>query len=185
MVPLIAFAVGVMLIASAGRALASPWLARQRRDARRRRLRAVREYRLDRAGCTRDRHELLIAVVDRLDEVAPVDVDRFDLDALVGCYVDLVIKRRRIADQLLRTPRVPRGDAGAVRADVHQRQVAWRATTARVLFAIDDELASIEGLVRLYCARGILREQDVDEHGDGPLTRVLEIADADDALAVS
>ena len=157
------------------------WFRARRQRAQRRKHRERREARLDEACCPRERHAVIGMLVDHLAEVAPAEVKRLELDWLLDRHAALLLDRRRLADALAFRTREPRDEAHATRKAVHEHELVWRASCAQSIFTIDDQLAAIEELVRLYCDHVTLPDVAHLVDHDG-IDRRIAILDAEDGI---
>ena len=179
MVATIAAILVVALIAWIG--ATNSWVRARRQRVQRRKQRERREAHLEEACCPRERHAAISTLVDYLADVAPDEVKRLELDWLLDRHAALLLDRRRLADALAFRTREPREEAHATRKAVHEHELAWRASCAQSIFTIDDQLAAIEELVRLYCDHVTLPEVSHLVENEG-LDRRIAIVDAEDGI---
>ena len=162
------------------------WLrarARQRALEERRR---HREAALDGAHASLDELAELTACVDRLDQLAPGESERLELEALLDRYVELEVARSIAGDRLSRTERWGGAPYGRRTTPVgHHLDAQERQTRTLVrhrMTGLDDQIEDIADLIRLSAARAAL--PDVDYLLAEELPRRLELLGADEAPGV-
>lgn len=139
----LAFWLFVMSMAGTGVRLAR-WNARRRRE--RVRLRAVRQ-----AGAMRERqYEDLRELVDTCDER---DVARFDLEGLLDAFARTALAHRRQL-KALGLAACTNGMVPSIRLQqIRARRLRHRELCVLAINRLEDELAAIDGLVRLIMQR--------------------------------
>lgn len=144
-----------------------------------------REAKLEDACISRDELAELTEIVDRVLEVAPGEYERLELEPLLDRYVELVVSRRLAAERMARADRLGAyahmwGTPSDRRRTIDDQRQAVRTSCATQLAALDDEIAQVAELIRLYGERATMPEIDYMLEDDS-LVRRLELMEVSSA----
>lgn len=159
---IVSFVVALMLV----RAFATnPAIHRRLHERAQLRARAAsrnrREARLEDACVARDELAELTEIVDRVGEVAPGDIERLELEQLLDRYVDLAVTRRTALERMARADRLgayPHAWTASSdrRRVIDEERQSVRAACAGRIAELDDEIAQVADLIRLYGERATM-----------------------------
>lgn len=138
-----------------------------------------RDAKLEDACISRDELVELTEIVDRVAEVAPAEYERLELEQLLDRYVELVVTRRIAAERMARADRLGAyahlwGAPSDRRRTIDEQRQAARSTCAAQLAALDDDIAQVAELIRLYGERATMPELGYMLEDDG-VSRRLEL----------
>lgn len=137
--------------------------ARRRRAVRRERerrqqLREARELRVEEAGARSLVLDELVDLVTAVTREAPAEAARYELDALLDTYAELLITRRRYERQLLCPQRRLTAGTPPLQRLVRARTIAWRQICVRRAAECKERLDELAELIRLHADRARLPE---------------------------
>ncbi|MGE5186647.1 MAG: hypothetical protein ACM31C_31550 [Acidobacteriota bacterium] len=97
-------------------------------------------------------------------------------------HASLLVERRSLADALRTRSRDQTSAALPLLASIREREAAVCANHAQRIAMADEQLAEIDALVRLYCERAVLGDEELESGAESRIDDVIVMIDADDAI---